>query len=552
MKRLWTFGMLALAGCSKGSAPATVATNDAGSATSPDLASIARAEDQRRAADVGERALTSHDVTVRRRAAEALARIADDPSEPGLYRALADEDAEVAAWGAYGLGFSCKGKEDAHVQALAARAVSIEADATSSRLDPKTAIARAVGRCGGATAEKLLASWVTARNAWSEPATYGLGDIGNKRGTLADETVTALLEAASSSGTGAPVATALYPFSRTPKVPEAFAPRVLEALRGLLDKDGPNRIFVVRALGRIGAPAAVDLARIASTDSFTTAERGEAARALGTSGLPGKQGASDALAKIVAEHGSDLAGPKLGSYFAIVDTLVNDVGADAPSGAIKALQTLATIPLTASPAVVAIRCDAASALVNKAYDAPDLVRCAPEGNPIRDRAVLRTLIRRPLVNERRKAWLALAQANDVRVREDALEVIGDHPELGDAARVAIAAALTSKKAGVVTTAGDTIKRFPDRVLVVSAKARAASLDPNSPPPTVGSTPAREVDPDIAKAIASALAEPWAEDLVETRIALLNAAVAIDLKGAREAAALDCRDANVTLRDAGKK
>lgn len=557
--RRWALAALALfiAACSKSSSPAALAHGDAGAETARvDLASIARAEDQRRAADVGERALTSHDVVVRRRAAEALARIADDTSEAGLVRALSDEDAEVAAWGAYGLGFSCKGKEDIHVQALAARAASLDEPSKPPQidphLDPKTAIARAVGRCGGVAAEKLLVSWVVARSAWSEPATYGLGDLGNKRGTLADETTTALLDAASPSASGAPVATALYPFSRTPKVLEAFAPRVLEALRGRLDEPGADRIFIVRALGRIGAPAAVDLARIASTGSFTNAERGEAARALGTIGLPGRQGAADALGRIVAANEGTLSGAKLASLFSIIDTLVRDLGGDAPGGSIKALQTLAAIPADPSPVVLALRCDAASALVNKAYDAPDLLRCGPEGASLRERAILRTLLRRPLVNERRKAWLAFARSSDVRVREDALEAIADHPELGDATRTALALALTSKKAGVVTTAGDMIKRFPDRALVVSAKARSAALDPSSPPPVVGSAPAREVDPEIARAIAAALAEPWAEDLVETRIALLNAAVAIDSKGAREAAAADCRDANVTLRDAGKK
>ncbi|MEO8875987.1 MAG: peptidylprolyl isomerase, partial [Polyangiaceae bacterium] len=77
-------------------------------------------------------------------------------------------------------------------------------------------------------------------------------------------------------------------------------------------------------------------------------------------------------------------------------------------------------------------------------------------------------------------------------------------------------------------------------------------DPNSPAPTVGSAPAREVDPEIAHALSDAIAQPWPEDLVETHIALLDAAVAIDLKGAREAAQSACRNPNVTLRDAGKK
>ncbi|MEO7113607.1 MAG: peptidylprolyl isomerase, partial [Polyangiaceae bacterium] len=139
-----------------------------------------------------------------------------------------------------------------------------------------------------------------------------------------------------------------------------------------------------------------------------------------------------------------------------------------------------------------------------------------------------------------------------RIREEALEAIGDHPEIGDSVRMVMASALASKQAGVVTTAADLIKAHPDRVLTISAKARADSLDPNSPPPKVGSAPARELDPDVAKSLSGALGQAWAEDLIETRIALIDAAVAVDLPGAHEAATTACRDANVTLRDAGKK
>jgi HEAT repeat protein len=58
-----------------------------GAAAAPSvLSTLARAEDQRRAKDVTETMTSSHDVIVRRRAARALARIADDASIPGLMR----------------------------------------------------------------------------------------------------------------------------------------------------------------------------------------------------------------------------------------------------------------------------------------------------------------------------------------------------------------------------------------------------------------------------------------------------------------------------------
>jgi cyclophilin family peptidyl-prolyl cis-trans isomerase len=547
--------------CSKTSAPVALpAASDGGVAggSRADAIAIARAEDQRRAGDVGDRALTSHDVVVRRLAARALARIADDASETGLYRALSDEDSEVAAWGAYGLGFSCKGKEDAHVAALAARAASIDDKKIdpNARIDFRMALARAIGRCGSGVAERLLASWVRARDAWSEPATFGLGDIANKKGSLSDETTTTLLDAAAPSPTGAPLATALYPFSRAPHVVDAFAQRVLEAARDGLATSTPTRIFSVRALARVGPLAAGDLSRVASTNTFSSLERAEAARGLGQLGLAGKQGASDALAKVADELGSVVTKAP-SDLFIVVDTLVNDLGADAPAGSMHALENLMATTPADSSAPLALRisilhCDAAAALANKSPASDLLAHCDVKNPEARERATLRVLLRRPLLGDRRKTWINFTKSNHVRIREDAIEAIADHPEIGDAVRAAIADALASKLPGVVTTAADLIKGHPDRVLTVSAKARADSLDPNSPAPKIGSAPARELDADVAKALSGALGQAWPEDLIETKMALIDAAVAVDLQGAREAATAACRDANVTLRDAGKK
>jgi len=564
MRRAFPFAVLVLAtACSKSSTRSSAAAAvEAGATSNGGDTTVARAEDQRRAGDVGERALTSHDVSQRRLAARALARIADDASESGLFHALSDEDPIVAAWAAYGLGFSCKGKEEAHVAALAARAASaseskVGTPASSPSIDLRTTIARAVGKCGGVSAESLLAAWVRARDDFSEGASYGLGDIANRRGALNDETITALLEAAAPNANAPPLANALYPFSRAPHVAESFGQRVLEAARDGMTNATPTRIFAVRSLARVGPIAAGDLSRVAGSDSFSAAERAEAARGLGQLGLPGKQGASDALVKIVDGFADATARKCLGDAFVIVDTLVNDLGSDPPVASIHDLQKLTALappdPTRATALRIAtLRCDAAAVLVNKAYDAQTLGECAAPGTYAREHATLKVLLRRPLVSEQRKAWLAFTKSDLVRVREEALEAIADHPEIGDVARAALAAGLTSKEPGVVTTAADGIKGHPDRVLVVSSKARAASLDPHSPAPTVGSAPARELDPAVARALSDALAQAWAEDLIETRVTLLDAAVAVDLKGARESAASACRDANVTLREAGKK
>jgi len=55
---------------------------------------------------------------VRRAAARALARIADDRAAELLGPALADEDAEVVAWSAYGLGYTTEKLGDSRESAI--------------------------------------------------------------------------------------------------------------------------------------------------------------------------------------------------------------------------------------------------------------------------------------------------------------------------------------------------------------------------------------------------------------------------------------------------
>src|SRR5207245_2485373 len=76
------------------------------------------AEQRGVATDVTAADQASRSVRVRRAAARALTRIGGESAEGGLVRALSDEDHEVVAWAAYGLGFSCAGHEHPHVSAL--------------------------------------------------------------------------------------------------------------------------------------------------------------------------------------------------------------------------------------------------------------------------------------------------------------------------------------------------------------------------------------------------------------------------------------------------
>jgi cyclophilin family peptidyl-prolyl cis-trans isomerase len=536
-----------------------------------DRASLARAEDQRRAKDVAEAARVSHDVELRRQAARALARIADADSVEGLLRALEDEDRTTAAWGAYGLGASCRGREEANVRALAARAASYGGDAAAvdprrDAIDPRIAIARAIGRCGGSMAESVLTSWVRRRDVLASAAAYALGDVAGRRGALTEDAMGALVEAAALSAAPAPggavpgsLDAALYPFGRLERVPESFSARVAKAALATLGARGVARWFAVRALGRTGPGAAGELEKIALDHTFSPAERASAAGALRVLDDEGHAAAADAIAQMAPGKDSHDTSELLrvaGDDYGILASLVGSLGNDVPKKSEAALYALASLSAPGTPPaslarrLTELRCGAAAALAKGAYDSDVLKRCGAESSEAYERARLASLLRRSLVGDRRAAWRSLTRSNHVKVREAALEAIAQHPELAEAARAALAEALAAKKGGIVATAAEIIHAHPDRVLVLSERERHAALDPGAPPP--GANPSRAIDPAIASALGAALAREWPEDLVETRTALLDAAVAVSLDGARAAVMAACHDRNATIRDRAAK
>ncbi|HOU89737.1 MAG TPA: HEAT repeat domain-containing protein, partial [Polyangiaceae bacterium] len=79
------------------------------------------AELERRSGAILEEDLSHRSAPVRRAAARAAARIADARSATLLVRALTDEDPEVVAWAAHGLGATCAGRERETVRRLVAR-----------------------------------------------------------------------------------------------------------------------------------------------------------------------------------------------------------------------------------------------------------------------------------------------------------------------------------------------------------------------------------------------------------------------------------------------
>jgi cyclophilin family peptidyl-prolyl cis-trans isomerase len=564
---------LALAGCPK-AAPgggdassgdaATVAT-----ASSFDALAIARAEDVRRAKDVPAVANTSHDVRARRQSARALSRIADAASIDGLVAHLADEDPETVAWAAYGLGYACKGHEDAHVKMLAARAASLvpgggmpalPASRGVAEIDPRTAIARGIGRCGGALAEQSLVALSKAGAAWQEPALLGLGDLARSHKQIGAETMAALLEAVTSSHDHLPLDVAFYALSRA-DAGEAFGKRVNDAAALALARPGDSRILAIKTLGHAGKELAKDasssLLEVLTAKGFTPAERAEAARALGSLFEPGQSAAADALARLVPDKADALAVRALvGPELHVLMTLVSSLGPEPPKKAEPALRALSTktAPSDPGPALARrlaeLRCAAALGLARGVYDAEVLRKCDVETSEISERARLGSLLRRPLTGERKSAFRAFAKSEHLRIREMAVEAIGQHKELGDVAASILAEALASKSAGLVATAADVVNEHPDRAMVLAESEKRAALDPRAPPPSID--PALELSHDVSRALAAALTEKWPEDRFETRIALIEAAASVRHPLAKSVASTACNDPNAGVRERAQK
>ncbi|MEA2748384.1 MAG: hypothetical protein QOI41_2527 [Myxococcales bacterium] len=595
VRALVSLGLLfALAGCPRSSPSSdagasgadaaeggTAASGAASSSSSTngvsafDALAVARAAAVRRGKDLPPDVRSSHDVAARRESARALSRIADAASVEGLTAHLADEDADVVTWAAYGLGHACKGREDVTVKMLSARAATLGADAGGPRsgvrgnaeLEPRTAIARGVGRCGGSLAELALVSLLKTGGAWRDPALLGLGDLARNRKQIGADAMTALLEVASSrpgaaaaNGTAnGPADLAFYALSRA-DAGEAFGKRVVEVAGQALARPGDSRILAIKALGRAGKELAKEVAPqllAAVTDTrFTPAERAEAARALGALFEPGQSAAADALARLVPDKDALAIQGLLGPEFHVLYTLVGSLGPEPPKKSEPALRALSTMTAPSEPKpalarrLAELRCAAALGLARGVYDAEVLRKCDVETSEISQRARLTSLVRRPLTGERKAAFRAFAKSDNLRIREQAVEAIGQHHELGDAAAAILADALSSKKAGLVATAADVVDQHPDRAMVLAESERRAALDPRAPPPSTD--PALELSRDVSRALSAALAEKWPEDRFETRIALIEAAASVRHPQAKAAASVACNDPNVVVRERAQK
>lgn len=151
---------------------------------------------------------------------------------------------------------------------------------------------------------------------------------------------------------------------------------------------------------------------------------------------------------------------------------------------------------------------------------------------------------------KREAFARLARNAHLRVREQAIEGLGAHAEVGELGRTLIIEGLASDKPGMVATTADLVSTHPERLLVLAESEKRAALDPRAPPPSAN--PAQEFDSGVARTLTAALKKPWKEDLVEVRLSLLDAAAALHLPSAKAAADAACEDTNVTMRDRAVK
>jgi cyclophilin family peptidyl-prolyl cis-trans isomerase len=546
MKRFALTLCVALAacdGCKRGGQEpvpgASSSATEAATPFAPVVGELLGAEHARDARAIDSELLSSRDSMVRRRAARALARIADERAAELLTRAIADEDPGVVTWSAYGLGYACKGREPATVRALVSRAAALAPDAAGPAAaeaelwDPIAAIADALARCATIEAEHTLRAWLHGSSGRAESAALALGRMASRNKRLDDASIVALLDAASRPDR--PLDTALLAFSRLGTLSEPVQERLLSVAREGLSADGRRRAFAVRALGRAGTGAVEPLAALLVDSKSDPVLRAIAARELQKLGEPGQRVLADALGELLpaAPSERDLLAP---SWLPIAATLE---GLQSASRAQRALlEQLAELPLPkpATPPlhrrIVELRCRAAALLAGSASLYSKLVQCDPDvDGRIGKLAMLRVLDRGKLTGARYRRWRSLVDAKDAIVRQAALELLASHAEVTDAWEPLVSA-LRSERAGTVAVAARVLADHPDRGSQQNVAAR----------------PERAV----VGALTHAFGVEWPADAVETRAALIDAAGALQLLSLKPRIAKHCDDDHPTLRLAAEK
>jgi hypothetical protein len=513
----------------------------------PERAAFLLESEQRRASNaIAEEDLENLSIEIRRAAVRALARIADARSRERLLKSLADEDPEVVAFSAYGLGYACRGHESDIVARLSLRAASLLAEGARPKAPPSPvvppleAIADAVARCSGADAERALRAFLSGDRALARAAAIALGSLATRRGRLEDESVVALLDAASAKPA---LEEALYPFSRTAGLGETARERLLGVVRATLSAStsASGRSFALRALGATGEAGAKELGQRLNDPKTAVSDRADAARTLARVSGKAKGELHAAAEKLFAAAESTSKERLESAEYGVLESVLYGLSAPQPESAW--LSRLAALPLSPASSTlnrrsVRLRCRAASLVANPRKANPALDTCDPDPKGRIGRlARLEVLGRAPLRGGRLAQFRELAASDDVVVRERALELLADQTEVSDAFSF-FTRALGSKSPGEVATAATVLHQHPARA--------GASSDPAD---TAADATTAEImpDPALVNALLAALASYRQSHNVEVTTALFDAAAALKVLGAKPALEAACKHESPTLR-----
>jgi cyclophilin family peptidyl-prolyl cis-trans isomerase/vancomycin permeability regulator SanA/HEAT repeat protein len=546
-------------------AGAPVASASAPGVSSADLVAARVAADRRHSAGVPQ-TLSSGDVIARRAAARALSQIADAIAIERLGRSLSDEDPEVVAWSAYGLGLPCdidtalpRDDRTKIVHAIVARAVSLEGSNSTAPFDPWSAMAWTLGRCGGLAASRELARWLGKDAARARAAAWALGSIAQRDKGLEDDVAHALLEAARAG-----VDDALFPFGRGDWSGRPPVAGLAEVARARL---ASGHAVAIRALGRAQGAKPEDFRGLLTDAATPEADRVEALRSLH------RIGADNEVAAFATRNApTDEAKTKalLGPSFGAVRVAIELLGERDPTATIttslKAFTSTTPIP-GGTPATIArrlatLRCLAAAALHPGKPGEAVVVRCAAHDpalradlradlDAIRDLARLQTLDRADITGDKRDLLVKLARDAVHRVRERAIGILGKHGETEEAPDVIIKA-FSSKSLGVVASAAQAIADRPSIAQTLSKKAIDKALDPLSPPPEKVVEVDKSFDTKVLEALDGAIARPLEEADAEIKSALASAIGALKHARARGFVMRLCGDRSPALRRVGRE
>jgi cyclophilin family peptidyl-prolyl cis-trans isomerase/HEAT repeat protein len=494
------------------------------------LATLRTAEYSRASAAVSDDLLADHDVAVRRAAARALARILDPRAVERLGAKLADEDDEVVAWTAYGIGEACPLGDTHTVRALAARLTSLEPSAETGRPGHPSAMPAlldALSRCGSTPAEATLRAWLEGAPEARSAAALSLARLAARQHHLDDASVVALLDAANASP---PVHGALAAFGQLESIPDIAGKRLVQVAEHSIRDAGRERTFAISALLPSGGAGVELLAAVLTDEKLPPAPRTRAAATLGRMGKVAGPALGTAI-EVLVPAGTVADARWLDVHFAPVLAALTSLDPPA-AGATDALGRVSdlSLPDGAPPSVVrrlvALRCAAGAVLAGSATLSTRLVHCDPDPNGRAGAlATLRVLDRGKLSGPRRKVWATYLGSPVPGVRRAALALLPRHLEAAPVV-IELANALGAKEPGVVAQAA---RDLADAPRLAVAHADVAHTDVAAHTATDGAgTPATSAEPSraIVDALAHAMDAERPPDQVETRIALASAAAGV--------------------------